>query len=156
MTDPIVQEDPEAQFASPDVKGLAAAITVTAQISQTRQIVMQTYIDRDSPIGDFHGVLDKFDTAIGRQEAKSNLEESKSNLAIEEKTMGQLVEDYNSIEQRSADAWKNRGKQGEPKLSQAEAAQKETAKTNIQRYKDAIAKRKADIARLEAVIAEGS
>lgn len=156
MSDPIETQDPEAQFTPPDVKGMAAAITITAQISQNRQIVMQTYLDRDAPIGEFHQVLDKFDKAIGRQEAKTNLEENRTNLELEERTMNQLIEDYNSIESRSAAAWKARNKHGEPKLSQAEEAQKATAKTNIQRYRDATARRKADIARLEAIIAEGS
>jgi hypothetical protein len=155
VKDPIEVNDPEAQFASPDVKGMAAAITVTAQISQTRSIVMQTYLDRDAPVTQFHAVLDKFDKAIGRQEAKTNLEENKANLKLEEKTLEQLVEDYNNIEKRAADTWKQRGKQGEPKLTQGEAAQKENAQVTIGRYRDAITKRKGDIARLEAIVAEG-
>lgn len=155
MKDPVEARDPEAQFTPPDVKGMAAAITFTASISQNRQIVMQTYLDRDSDLSEFHKVLDKFDKAIGRQEAKTNLEDHRANLAVEEKTLGQLVDDFNMIEQRSADAWKQRGKQGDPKLNPAESAQKENAKVTIGRYKDAITKRKADIARLEAIVAEG-
>jgi hypothetical protein len=155
VQDPIEARDPEAQFAPPDVKGMAAAITVTAQISQQRSIVIQTYLDRDAPISMFHDVLDKFDRAIGRQEAKTNLEENVINLAIEERTLKQLTEDFNSIELRSQADWLARNKKGQHKLTQAEEAQKETAKTNIRRYQEAITKRKSDIAKLQGIIAEG-
>ena len=155
MTDPIEERDPEAQFASPDARGMAAAITVTAQISQQRSIVMQTYLDRDAPLSLFHGVLDKFDKAIGRQEAKSSVEENEAHLATEEKTMRQLIEDFNSIEVRSIAEWNARNKKGQHKLSQAEEAQKETAKTNIRRYQEAIERRKGDIAKLRGIVLEG-
>ena len=155
MRDPVEERDPEAQFASPDVKGMAAAITVTAQISQQRSIVMQTYLDRDAPVGEFHRVLDKFDRAIGRQEAKTNLEEHEANLALEEKTLAQLSEDFHAIESNSQAAWEARGKAGQHKLNPAETAQKENAKTTIRRYQEAIAKRKADIAKLKGIVAEG-
>jgi hypothetical protein len=156
VRDPVEAKDPEAQFASPDVRGMAAAVTVTAQISQNRSIVMQTYLDRDAPVGDFHRLLDKLNTAIERQEAKTNLEDNRVNLALEEKTLKQLTEDYHAIETRSEATWAARGKQGAAKLNPAEVAQKEGAKVTIGRYTEAIAKRKADIAKLEAIVAEGN
>ncbi len=155
MRDPVEERDPEAQFASPDVKGMAAAITMTAQISQHRSIVMQTYLDRDAPVGSFHSVLDKFERAIGRQEARTNLEEHEANLALEEKTLKQLSEDYAAIEVNSQADWEARNKRGPHQLSPAERAQKENAKTTIRRYQEAIAKRKADIAKLKGIVAEG-
>ncbi|MDE2471876.1 MAG: hypothetical protein KGL35_24910 [Bradyrhizobium sp.] len=154
MLDPIEVRDPERDFASPEAKGIAVAISVTTQISQSRSIVMQTYIDRDADLSEHHLLLDKLCKVSGRQEAKSQLEESELNLALEEKQFGQLKEDYVAIEERSQAAWDASRKKGEHRLSPQEQAQKTTAQTNIRRFQDAIAKRKADIAKLKATIAD--
>lgn len=151
----IEARDPEAAFASPDAKGMAAAVTFTAQISQHRQIVLQTYLDRDSDVRVFHSVLDKFGKAIERQEAKSQLEENKANLEVEEMQLKRATEDYGNIETRAEAEWVRKRKQGPFKLSDTEAGQKQTAKITIERFKEAVEKRKAEINRLIAVIAAG-
>jgi hypothetical protein len=152
----VESRDPEASYRAPDEKGMAAAITVTAQISQNRSIVVQTYLDRDAPVGEFHLVLDKFGEAIERQEAKAHLIEAEDNLALEEKTRRQMLEDLGSIETRSQANWERSNKRGQWKLTDAEAAQKTTAATNVKRFDEAIAKRKGEIAKLQAVIAKGN
>lgn len=156
MNAPVETRDPEASYASPDVKGMAAGVTVTAQISQTRSIVIQTYLDRDSDVKEFHGVLDKFAKAIERQEAKATIAEEATNLALEEKTLKQMLEDFSAIEDRSQKAWERANKKGSWKLSDVDATQKATATTNIERYRSAIATRKTRMAKLEALIAEGN
>jgi hypothetical protein len=147
--------DPERAYAAPEDKGLAAAITITAQVSQNRSIVVQTYVDRDAPTVELHQLLDKFGKAVDRQEAKLNLEQEKANLETEEKNLLHLKEDFAAIETRSRAQHSESGRKGPWKLSQAEAAQRTNALTNVKRYEEAIAKRKQEIARLKLLIAEG-
>ena len=148
--------NPEDGFASPDAKGMAAAVTVTAQISQNRQIVIQTYLDRDSNLATFNRLLDKFSKTIERQEAFSSLESEKANLEVEEKALRNLGEDFGAIEERSRKAWEKANKRGTWRLSDVEETHKKGALTNIERYKEVIAKRRIEIARLEAVIKVGN
>lgn len=147
-------QDPVVSVPAEPVGDVAVAITVSVQLSEKRSIVMQTYLPRDAAGSVLNGTLDKLTKAIDRQEAKYDLLAQRENLAIEEKTRKQMVEDYKHIEVRNADEWKRRNKKGDPQLSPNEAAQKQSAAVTIKRYDEAIAKRKADIAALEQVLAE--
>lgn len=149
MDNPVKALDPEQS-----VGDVAAAITVTAQISQNRSIVIQTYIPRDASLRQYHEVLDKLGASADRQEAKYRLEGLQAELAQHEKTAKSLEEDFTSIETRSAAAWAATGRRGEHKLSPQETAQKSTAKTNIERYRVEIKKIKDEIIKCEAVIAK--
>lgn len=149
MENPVKALDPEQS-----VGDVAAAITVTAQISQNRSIVIQTYIPRDALIVQYHGVLDKLGASVDRQEAKYQLVGLKAELAQHEKTAKSLEEDYTGIETRSQKAWAGAGKKGAHRLTANEEAQKSTAKTNIERYRVEIAKIKTEIGKCEAVIAK--
>lgn len=149
MDNPVKSLDPEQS-----VGDVAAAITVTAQISQNRSIVIQTYIPRDASLRQYHDVLDKLGASADRQEAKYRLEGLQAELAQHEKTAKSLEEDFTSIETRSAAAWVATGRRGEHKLSPQETAQKSTAKTNIERYRVEIKKIKDEITKCEAVIAK--
>lgn len=146
--------DPEESFARPDEKEIAAGITITAQVSQNRSIVMQTYLPRDAEVRLYHDTLDKFSRAIGRQEAKESLESELSNLAHEKKTLLQLENDFMQMPARAEMAWKASGKKGEYKPTPNENAQKDQVKTNIEVYRTAIKKREAEISRLRSVIAD--
>ena len=150
--DQVISRDPEDEFKSPDEKGTAAAITITAQTSSNRSIVIQTYMDRDAPLTEFHRVVDKMSSTIDRQEAKSQLVDEQTNLALEEKTLKQLEEDYAAMPARAEAAWIASRKKGPYQPSAAELAQKGQVETNIKRYREAIAKRKADIAKYEGVV----
>lgn len=153
MLDKPEVRDPERDFAPPEQKEIAVAVTMTAQISQNRSIVMQTYIPRDAEVDWYHHMLDKLSKAVDRQEAKASLEAEEANLALEEKTLKQQREDFVAIEERAQTAWEHSRKKGPwPGLTAAEAAQKGTAATNIRRFEEAITKRKAEIAKLKALI----
>ena len=143
--------DPEREYASPDEKATALAVTLTMPVGDG-SLVMQTYLARDDKLSTYNALLDKMDAAMRRQSAKRELEVNEANLAIEEKTLAQLKEDFNAIEPRSIAAHESSGRKGQWKLSPQEAQQKSGAMTNIQRYVDAIKKRKDDMARLRALI----
>ncbi len=146
--------DPEREYAHPDEKATACAVTLTMPVGDG-SLVLQTYLARDEDISTYNIVLDKLDAAIRRQAAKREIEANEANLAVEEKTFSQLKEDYTAIEGRSRAMHESSGRKVPWKLSQSEAAQKATAATNIKRYEDAIKKRKDDIARLRALVGNG-
>lgn len=146
--------DPEAEFQQPDAKAIATAITITSQVGTNRNMVLQTYIPRDFPVTEYHAICDKLVCAANRQEAMLQLEEEETNLALEEKTLKQQVEDFNAIEPRAQKAWEVSNRKGPYKMNAQEAAQKVNAETNIRRFQEAIEKRKQRIAKYQAVIAK--
>src|SRR5215472_1895592 len=145
--------DPERSFGDVESKAIAVAITVTSQVAANRSIVMQTYLERDAPLGVFNTVLDKLAKASDRQEAKLQLESLQDELKKHESNLQRMIEDYQSIEARSEEQWVKRGKRGEHKLTDAERSQKSTAKTNIERWREEIKKIQVQIAKARGVIA---
>ena len=152
--DQIVSRNPEDEYRDPEQKGTAAALTLTAQVSSNRSIVIQTYMDRDAPLSEFHGVLDKLATSIDRQEAKANLEGLEAEQALEEKTLKQMEEDYAAIPERAEAAWQASNKKGPYRPSPQEAAQKIQAANGIKQYRERIKKRVAEIAKCQGIIAK--
>jgi hypothetical protein len=139
----------------PEPKAIAVMLSVTTQISERRTIVAQTYIERDDPIGSYHKTLDKITEAVDRQEAKYRKVALGIELTAHEKTLAQLEEDYIRIGERTAAEWLAKGKKGDPALSPSERSQKANAEVNIKRYRQEIAKLKAEIVLCEAIIAKG-
>jgi ribosomal 50S subunit-associated protein YjgA (DUF615 family) len=133
---------------------IAVAVTMTAQLSEKRSIVMQTYLPRDSAVKVFHDALDKLGSAIDRQEAKYQLEGLRVSLEMHEKTLTQLEEDYGRIDAKATADWLRAGRKGDPKLNANEQAQKGNAEQNIKRYRTEILKVKAEIGKCEASVAK--
>jgi len=136
----------------PGAEELACAITVQVTIDNGRMIVMQTYIGRDDPVGAYHDMLDKLGEAVDRQQAKYQLDGLKANLELHVTTLKNMEEDFNGIEARAEKAWAASQRKGPVKMSPNEIAQKGTAKTNIERYRQKIVELKLDIAACEAKI----
>lgn len=152
MLDSPERRDPEDVYAAPDAKETAAALTFTAQVSQNRSIVIQTYMARDAPVVMYHDVLDKLAKAVNRQEAVLDLESHELNLRVEEDKLKLMKEDFLRIETVAGEAWERSGKKGAFKLGPKEDSARKTSMVNIDRFTDAIAKRKLDIAKLKAII----
>jgi len=147
VRDPVQSLNPEE-----GVREVAAAITVSVNLTDRRNIVVQTYIPRDASIEDYNEVLDKVGKAVDRQEAIYRIVDLKVNLETHKRTLKQLEDDYSRIEAKNAAEWKARNKQGEPRLNPNELAQKSTAEQNIKRYRVEITKIEADIAACQKVI----
>jgi len=130
---------------------MAAAITLTAELGK-RQVVIQTYMERDAPIQDFHRLLDKLNETVDRQQAKFQLEAEQLQLEHEEKELKRLIEQHDSIEANARAEFAGRGKRGEFKLTSQQEGQKNQAVANINRLKEHIPWRKAGIAKLEAIV----
>jgi hypothetical protein len=146
--------DPEASFKQPDEKGIAVAITVTSQVGTNRNIVLQTFMDRDAPIAAFHAVVDKLTTTSNRQEAILQLEEEEATLDRVKRTLDQQIADFNLVEPRAEAAWQASGKKGTFKMNPNEIAAKENCKKNIEQFRSAIKKHEEQIAKYKAVIAK--
>lgn len=154
MLDTPERLDPEDAFASPDAKAIATAVTITSQVGTNRNMVLQTYIPRDASIAEYHAICDKLVCTANRQEAMLQLEEEEANLAVEQKTLKQMTEDFHAIEPRAEKAWQASGRKGPYKMNASEAAQKANAETNIRRFQEAITKRQERISKYRAVIAK--
>jgi len=148
------RRDPEQTFRDPEEKALACAITITTQVGSNRSIVMQTYIDRDAPLAEYHDVLDKVNKAVDRQEAKLQIEGLEADLLRMKVNHDKLVRDYQAIEERSQRVWETRGKKGAFKLSEQELVQKEQAMLTIKAGKENLARLEADIVKARGVIAD--
>lgn len=133
----------------------AVAITVSTQVAEKRSIVLQTHIGRDDPVDVLHSVLDKLGRGVDRQEAKYRLKDLQLGLEHEKKLYKQLTEDFQRIDEKHAVEWHARGKKGDPVLGANERQHKETAKTNLGRYKESIAKFENEIVECKAIIAAG-
>ena len=153
MLDQPERLDPEREFAEPDSKALAAAITLTAQLSNTRSLVIQTYVARDAEVAEYHVLLDKLSKAMNRQESVLDLEGELLNLKVEQDKLKALKTDFLRIEDDAQAEWSARGKKGAFRLGPKEEAARRTSVVNIERYTEAIAERELRIAKLKAKIA---
>jgi hypothetical protein len=139
-------EGPDVQDAAKD---MAAAITMDGPVGG-RHMVLQTYLPRDTPIGEYHALVEKFRRVMDRQQWKDMLEAERETLANSELKLNAFTQTFNTIGERHAAEWQARGKKGDPKLGPREDAEKQNAKNGIMAGQEAIAKSKALIADLEA------
>ena len=146
--------DPEQEYAAPDEKATACAITITTQVGSNRSIVVQTYLARDEDIGVYHVILDKLNKVVDRQEAKLQVEGLEANLDMHKQKLANMAEDYARIEDKAQAAWEARGKKGAFKLSEAELNQKTQAVALIERTKDEIKRLEDEIAKARGVISD--
>lgn len=147
-------ETPEVLNPEPPGKEIAAAITWSAQLGEGLSVVVQTYVPRDAGPEMYNRVLDAITLAIDRKAAQYNLRGLKDKLEADEKSLALMTEDFRSIDTRVTANWQKSRKKGEPQMTASEEAAKKTAETNIRRWRDEIAKTKANIAKVEAEIAK--
>jgi hypothetical protein len=132
---------------------LAVAITVSAQVDN-KQIVLQTYIARDEPVGAYHKLVDKLTRVIERQEWKLHVVGIKATIETDKRTLKAMEADFQRIELDAAERWKAARKQGEVKLNLQETVAKNTSKTSIEARRENIAKFEAGLKELEQKLAK--
>lgn len=135
-------------------KAIAVAITIQSQVNQRRSIVMQTYLDRDAPLSEFHALADKLSGVTDRQEAKFDLMGARDKLLIDERSLALAEAQFQAIDARNAAEWKAKKKQGEPTLSHAERVAKDNTAETIKAARKGIEALKVEITELEAKIAK--
>lgn len=131
-------------------KDIAAAITLSVQLSQHRSLVFQTYMPRDAGVQEFHGLLDKLGASADRQEAKGRLIDLEAELKMATKMIRQHQEDFQRIEVANEAFWK--GKKGPPKLSPQETQARDQAKISVSRYKEEIARIEGEMAKAQHIV----
>ena len=130
----------------------AVAITVQVAINPQWSVILQTHAERDLPLRDFHALMDKLAAVAGRQEAKFDLIDAQARYDADQVNFDQTVQRYHEIDARNQKDWVRQGKKGEPKLSNAEAANKANLAVTLSANKDTLKKKADNIERLRGII----
>jgi hypothetical protein len=141
-------EGPEVREAENE-KVPATVITLTVPFEDGKHVVLQTFMARDAPTGDYHGVVDKLYCVVERQKWKSDIVGLKGAIEQDERLQEAQMADLIRIETKNALDWELRGKKGEPKLSNAEEAHRIQVRNNVTAIREGIAKKRALVDKLE-------
>lgn len=145
--------DPKGSLKE-EAADIAVAITIQSQVNPRRTIVMQTYMERDAPNRAFHELTDKLSTVIDRQEAKYDLVGARDKLVVDKQQVTLAEAQYALIGGKNEAEWKERGRQGPPKLSASERQSKSNLEQTIKGARKQIEKLEKEIVEIEAKIAK--
>ena len=137
-----------------DGKPIATAVTYQVNLDRNRQFVFQTYIARDATVQEHRALVDKLTGSLLRLELEETIRGVEADLSTDELTLAGAFENYSAIGAKNEMAWKRRGKQGDPKLSEAEEIQKGNFAITIKGYKLKIEEKKKGLEILKARLAE--
>jgi hypothetical protein len=127
----------------------ALGISVNAQVAPTRQITMQSFIDRDAPGADIDTLLDKLNASLDRQVAFYEIDEEEKRLEVDRNVLANVskrlaeVEDNIRIKAGSVE-----GRRNPLKLSSQEEMQKKQAYDSLEEAKRRVAVGEARIVEL--------
>lgn len=76
----------------------AIGASITMNLGGDRQIVLQTFYDRDAPIDETNAMLDRLFIVADRQKARYELYDLRDELTKHEKTLAQFEEDLSRVE----------------------------------------------------------
>jgi|SRR5215831_12661919 len=127
-------------------------VSLQVPLANARQLVMQTFVDRECPAAELNALLDKLRGAADRQDAVAQLSVTQKLLADTEKQARDQDVRIAQVEANIAANWENGGRRGDPALSPKERDDMITAHKNAQTLKDNIARIKAEITKYEAII----
>ena len=120
-----------------------------------RQLVLQSFIERDCSAAALDGLLDKLRDACERQYAWGQVEQIKLDLKREH---GQAVAQQLTIERAAAkhqDEWMASNRKGDLRLTQQQMQQQQQAYDNLEAIKKRIEGFHADLTKWEALVANG-
>ena len=132
----------------------AVAFTVQISLDGSRQLMFQTALERDAPVERYHEVLNKISDAIEMQAMRSELPALLRELEMDERGLETAMENFEFVEVKNETEWRAKKKQGEPKLSPAEQANKLSFGNNVKAFRRAIEKKKTRIAELKEKLGE--
>jgi hypothetical protein len=133
----------------------AIGISFQCALHGQRQIVLQTFVERDCDVATLNAILDKLRDASERQYAWGQVEQLKLELKREHATAEQQQLNIERADQRLRETWNSSNRKGELRLTQAEIQQQRQAYDNAEAIKKRIASMKEDLARWEARVANG-
>jgi hypothetical protein len=128
----------------------ALGVSINAQVSPTRQLTLQTFVDRDEPQGVIDALLDKMNTSLDRLEAFYAIENAENQLEVDTNVLTNVTRRLAEVEDNiRLKAASETGRRNPLKLSAQEEVQKKQAHDSIEEAKRRIAVDKAIVAKLK-------
>ena len=120
-----------------------------------RQLVLQTFIERDCPVGALDALLDKLRDASERQYAWGQVEDLQLKIRQEYINAEQQRVRIEHTDQQIRDNWEKSNRKGDLKLTQSEIQKQREAYEVAEAIKKRLASLNADLVKWEAKLANG-
>lgn len=144
-------KEPETQVAAIDV-------SLTCDAGAGRMLQFRTFIERDANTAWINHLLDRLNKVADRQKAIYSLEEEESRLRVEEQGLVRFSEQMDAIDRKNEAAelaWHEGGQRRRPyQIPEKEIQHKAQLAESLRLHAKAIEDRKANIAKLKALIGE--
>jgi hypothetical protein len=138
-------DDPTTQIPS-------IGISLQVPLANARQMVLQSFVERECQLPVLNALLDKLRLAADRQNAIAQREQAEKMLQEQEKQARDHMMRMAQAEANAERLWTNGGRKGEMRLSAKEEEEKRKAYQNAQILKDNMERIKADIRRFDQII----
>jgi hypothetical protein len=146
-----------------DVQGEAATepaigLSLNANLSQTKQIVLQTHIPRDWSQEQINTLVDKLSGVVDRKEAFYQIEVLEAELEHNKTTLYSIRHNLDNVEANALAKHEASGRRTPFKWSQAELVQKKQTEDSVVRQTEIVAKcqQRLDEARKKAGLTDGT
>lgn len=120
-----------------------------------RQLVLQTFIERDCPVGALDALLDKLRDASERQYAWGQVEDLQLKIRQEYINAEQQRVRIEHTDQQIRDNWEKSNRKGDLQLTQSEIQKQREAYEVAEAIKKRLASLNADLVKWEAKLANG-
>ena len=120
-----------------------------------RQLVLQTFIERDCPVGALDALLDKLRDASERQYAWGQVEDLQLKIRQEYINAEQQRVRIEHTDQQIRDNWEKSNRKGDLQLTQSEIQKQREAYEVAEAIKKRLASLNADLVKWEAKLAHG-
>lgn len=130
----------------------ALGFSITANINQKRQIVVQSFVPLDAEPAEISKVLDKALDQIDRAENRYLLRDLKLVLENDENTLKQHVEKVADLQNAYQREWMASGRRGDFKLAGVQKTNVENVQKTIEGLKDRVARTKTQIEEISAAV----
>ena len=120
-----------------------------------RQLVLQSFIDRDCSTEQLDGLLDKLRDACERQYAWGQVEQIKLDLKREHAQAAQQQVNIERADEQLKHDWNQSNRKGDLRLTQQQVQQQRQAYDNLEAIKKRIEGFNSDLTRWEALVANG-
>jgi hypothetical protein len=139
-------DDTPADPAAP-----ALGFSITSNITDRSQIVVQSFVSLDATDEQINTVLDKVMRACDRQRAKYQIKDFALKLEMEEASLADQVSKLADLQNKYAAEWQTTNRRGEYKLNANQQAGVDNARKTIEGMKFNVERYKKGLADLEAM-----
>lgn len=127
----------------------ALGISINAQVAPTRQITMQSFVDRDASGADIDYLLDKMNASLDRQAAYYEIDEEMKRLEVDKNVLANVSKRLAEVEDNIRLKAAASGERRNPlKLSSQEEMQKKQAHDSLEEAKRRVADGEARLVEL--------